>query len=61
MKKEDLEKLCHDFYKDIYKYKDITEETLMKVIKRFPIMFTEVMDVSLVKEINKNYISQPML
>ena len=42
-KREDLERICLDFYKQLYQHKEITEETLTEVFEGFPDMITEAM------------------
>ena len=38
-------RICHDFYQDLYKYKEISEEALHEVFEGFPIIVTHAMNV----------------
>ena len=52
-RKEDLDTICYDFYKNLYEYKEVSEETLMDVFERFQATFREEMNASLTKEITE--------
>ena len=50
-KKEDLDRICQDFYQDLYRYRDIEEEALQEVMEGVPATFTPAMNEMLGKEI----------
>ena len=52
-KKEDLDKICYDFYKDLYGHKEVSEGALEEVFEGFQATFTEAMNESLTKEITE--------
>ena len=49
-KKEDLDKICLDFCKDFYAYKEVAEEALEEVFEGFQATFTEAMNESFTKD-----------
>lgn len=53
MKREDLKRICHDFYKDLYKHKEILEETHMVVMEGSPATFTNAMNDSITNDITE--------
>ena len=50
---EDLDRICQDFYKDLYGHKDIEEEAFLTVMGKIPATFTTAMNKSLAKEVSK--------
>lgn len=56
-RREDLEMIYYDFYRDLYKHKDISEVALNEVIEGLPTTFTNDMNESLAKDITKNELS----
>ena len=50
-KREDLERICLDFYKDLYIHKEIIEEALTEITEGLPALFTEAMNEALDQEI----------
>ena len=52
-KKKDFERICLDFYNDLYNHKEIIDETLMEVMKGLPAPFTDAMNETLDQEITE--------
>lgn len=48
-KRQDLNKINHKFYKELYQHKDIYEEELSEVFQDFLATFTEAMNSALKK------------
>ena len=53
IKINDLERICLDFYNDLYNHKEIIDEALIKVMKGLPALFTAAMNKALDQEITK--------
>ena len=47
----DFDSICHDFHEDLYKYREVSEEALKEVFEGFPVIFTDVMNVTLTQDI----------
>lgn len=60
-KKEDLEKICLDFYKDLYKYKEILERTLNKILEDLPAIFTYDMNGLLSRDVMEKELSSAII
>ena len=60
-RKEDLENICYDFYRDLYKHKDICESTLNEVMEGFLATFTNNMNDSLAKDITEKELSSAVM
>lgn len=56
-RRDDLERICHDFYKKNYKHKEISEEALTEVLEAFLRMISQVVIVLLTRDITKNKLS----
>ena len=52
-RKEDLDRICYDFYKDLYAHKVVSEGALEEVFEGFQAPFTGAMNDSLTKEITE--------
>ena len=52
-KREDLDRICFDFYLKLYAYKEISEEALEEVFTNFPITINDTMNVAITKEITE--------
>ena len=50
-KNEDLDRICLDFYQDLYRHRVIEEEALLEVMEGVPATFTPAMNEVLGKEI----------
>ena len=50
-KKEDLDKIGHDFYKDLCKHREVSEDAIRQVFEGFSATFTQAMNDNLMKEI----------
>ena len=48
-----LERICLDFYKDLYSHKEIVEEAVIEVTEGLPVTFTGVMNKTWEQEITK--------
>ena len=48
-----LERICLDFYKDLYSHKDIVEEAVIEVTEGLPVTFTGVMNKTWEQEITE--------
>jgi hypothetical protein len=55
---EELEKITNDFQEDLYGHKDISEETLTKVMEKVPATFTNAMNEALRKKITEKELRQ---
>ena len=53
IKSEDLDIIYQDFYKDLYKHKDIEEEAFLSVMEGVLATFTTAMNESLAKEVSE--------
>lgn len=60
-KKEDLEKICLDFYQNLYKYKEISEGAMNEVLEGLPATFTCDMNETLSKDITEKELSAAVL
>lgn len=47
----DLDSICYDFYENLYKYREVSEEALREVFEGFPVTFTDAMNVALTQDI----------
>ena len=56
-KREDLDRICHDFYKKLYQHKEIMEGALLEVFKGFPDMITQAMCEPLMRDITEKELS----
>lgn len=45
----DIDRICHDYYKYFYNYKEIIDEIFLKVMEDLLTIFTDAMNVSLDK------------
>ena len=52
-KRDDLDTICYDFYKNLYGHKEVSEEAIMEVFTGFRVSFSEEMNASLTKEITE--------
>ena len=50
---EDLYRICYDFYKTLYVYKEISDEALEEVFTGFLVTFTDKMNVSITRRITE--------
>ena len=50
-KREDLAKICLDFYSDLYKLKGVSEPAIQEILEDFPVTFTDAMNETLEQEI----------
>ena len=57
IKKEDFETICLDFYKNLYKHKEICKGTINEVLEGLPTTFTCDMNETLAKDITKRKLS----
>lgn len=48
---EDLSKICFDFYGELYKHKEVSEEACSEVFEGFPVTFADSMNKNMAKEI----------
>ena len=53
IKRNDLDRICQDFYQDLYRHEDIEEEALIKMMEGVPATFTPAMNEVLVKEVSE--------
>lgn len=53
-KKEDLDSICHAYYKQLYKHKPIREEAMREVFVDFTPTFSEAMNEALAQEITES-------
>ena len=51
--REDLDRIFHDFYEDLYKHKEVSEGALREVFEGFLITFTDEMNATLTKVITE--------
>ena len=49
----DPHNICHDFYADLYKHREVSEKALEEVFDGFSVTFTDVMNVTLTQDITK--------
>ena len=59
--REDLERICYDFYRNLYKHMDISKVALNEVMKRLPATFMNDMNESLAKDITKKELSNAVM
>ena len=52
-RREDLDTICYNFYKNLYGHKEVSEEAIMEVFSSFRASFSEEMNASLTKEISE--------
>lgn len=52
-KREDLDWICHNFYEELYRHKDIFKDALRQVFADFLVTFTKAMNIALTKEITQ--------
>lgn len=52
--REVIDHISRNFYKELYKHKDISEDALREVFDDLPIAFLDVMDDSFAKEITQH-------
>ena len=57
-KREDLERICQYFYKDLYTHKNISEEVLTRTLEGLPATVTNAMNESISKKITVKELSQ---
>ena len=60
-KNEDLEEICLDFYKNLYKHKGILEGALNEVFEGLPATFTCKMNDALAKDITERELSTAVI
>lgn len=56
-----MERICYDFYKDLYRHKDISKDAFKEVMEGFPAIFTNAMNESLAKDITENEFSSAVM
>lgn len=61
-KREDLKKICFDFYKNLYQYKEVSEDVLREISEGFLVTFKGTMNNAMSKEITvkKTFLSNPL-
>lgn len=52
-KREDLDRIWHNFYKELYRHKNISKDSLREVFEDFPVILTKAMNIALTKEITQ--------
>lgn len=52
-RQEDLQKICYEFYKNLYQHKEISEEALDEVFENFPGMILQATNETLMKDITE--------
>lgn len=52
-RREDLDRICYDFYQKLYVHKEISEETIKEVFIGFPVTFINEMNVSITRAITE--------
>ena len=57
-KREDIERICYDFYKELYTHRDISEVALGEALEGFPTTFTDDINKSLAKDITEEELSR---
>lgn len=58
--KKIMERICHDFYKELYRHKEASEGAIQEVLQGFPAKFTDAMNVTLTREITKKELSSAL-
>ena len=53
IKRNDLDRICQDFYQDLYRHEDIEEKALIKMMEGVLATFTPAMNEVLVKEVSE--------
>lgn len=61
MRAEDLSKICFDFYGELYRHKEVSEEACREVFEGFMVTFTESMNENLAKEITVEELGKAVL
>ena len=56
----DLHSICHDFYADLYKHREVSEKALEEVFDGFPVTFTDAMNVTLIQDITKKELASAL-
>lgn len=54
-------KICHDFYKELYRHNDISNEALREVFEGFPITFMNAMNATLARDIIEKDLSSMVM
>ena len=52
-RRKDLDRICLDFYRKLYAFKEILEEALEEVFTGFPVTFNDIVNVTTIKEITE--------
>lgn len=60
-KKEDLGKICLDFYQNLYRHQEISGEAMREVLEGLPATFTVNMNVTLYRTNTENEVSTTIM
>lgn len=55
-----MQRICHDFYKELYRHKDVPEGAIREVLQGFPAKFMNAMNVTLTREITEKELSSAL-